>query len=205
MKLSFLGINNTFHDATITAGDHTVDPAVVSKVEIADEALRDWESHFPHDPQLARTYFLAIRANGKVWLKPNQEAAWGYMNRITRLFPTSYFGKLIKADLAKGFTEHYYADPVPCPTPMPTATPSPAATPTPVVVASKAPNAPRGRLKATPTPAPTATPTPEPTATPSPAPTPVPTPQIIAKGLKVQIETPACVAAAAPSPPTPTP
>ena len=67
-----------------------MDPAIVSKVAFADEALRDWENHFPHDPQLARTYFLAIHAHGKIWLKPNQEAAWVYMNRITRLFPTSY-------------------------------------------------------------------------------------------------------------------
>jgi hypothetical protein len=208
MKLSFLGINNTFRDATITSGDHTVDPAIVSKVGIADEALRDWESHFPHDPQLARTYFLAIRANGKIWLKPNQEAAWDYMNRITRLFPTSYFARLIKADLATGFTEHYYADPVPCPTPTPTATPAPVATPTPTVVASPVPKNRPSRVKATPTPTPTTRPTPEPTATPSPTPTPMPTLQIIAKGLKVQIETPACVAAAAPSQsgaPTPAP
>jgi hypothetical protein len=41
MKLSFLGINNTFRDASITAGEHTVDPALVDKVMPADDALRD--------------------------------------------------------------------------------------------------------------------------------------------------------------------
>ena len=196
-KLSFLGINNTFRDAAISAGDHTVDPAIVSKIGFADDALRDWASHFPHDPQLARTYFLAIRAHRKIWLKPEQETAWVYMNRITTLFPTSYFGKLTKADMAIGFTEHYYAEAVPCP--APTATPTLEATQTPTVVASVVPKARPGRSKATPTPAPTATPTPTPTETPSPAPTPAPTPRTIAKGLAVQIEASACVAVAAPS------
>ncbi len=200
MKLSFLGINNTFRDAAITAGDHTVDPAIVNKVEFADDALRDWTNHFPHDPQLARTYFLAIDIHRKIWLKPNQEKAWTYINRITTQFPTTYFGKLIKKDIAIGFTEHYYADAVPCPTPVPTPTPPPRATPTPAVVATAAPRKGPARARTTPTPRPTATPTPEPTATPSPEPTPVPTPRVIAKGLKVQIETPACVPPPAPSP-----
>jgi hypothetical protein len=200
MKLSYLGINNTFRDAAITAGDHTVDPSIVNKVEFAEDALRDWTSHFPHDPQLARTYFLAIDIERKIWLKPNQERAWTYINRITTQFPTTYFGKLIKKDIAIGFTEHYYADAVPCPTPVPTPPPPPPATPTPTAVATAAPRKRPARPAATPTPRPTATPTPKPTATPSPEPTPVPAPRVIAKGLKEQIETPACVPPPAPSP-----
>jgi hypothetical protein len=206
MKLSYLGINNTFRDAAISAGDHTVDPAIVNKVEFADDALRDWASHFPHDQQLARSYFLAIGIQRKIWLKPNQEKAWAYINRITTLFPTTYFGKLIKNDMAIGFTEHYYSDAVPCPTPTPTPTATPRETSTPAVVASASPRKGPARPKPTPTPEPTLTPTAEPTATPSPEPTPAPMPQVIAKGLKVQIETPACVPLPAPSPsPTPTP
>jgi hypothetical protein len=192
MKLSFLGINNTFRDAAIAAGDHSVDHAIASKIGFADDALRDWASHFPHDPQLARTYFLAIQANRKIWLKPDQETAWVYMSRLT-----TYFGKLILADMAIGFTEHYYADAVPCLMPIQAAAPTPAAPPQ--NVASVAPNARPRQSKATPTPAPTATPTPDPTAPPSPAPAPVPTPQKIEKGLSLQIETPACVAVAPPT------
>lgn len=199
MKMSYLGINNTFRDAAISAGDHTTNPSIVSKVAFADEALLDWARHFPHDPQLARTYFLGFQIERKIWLKPNQERAWIDMNRLVSLFPTSYFGKLIKKDMAIGFTEHYYADATPCatPTPMPSDTPTPEPTPAP---------ARRGRSQATPAPQPTATPTPEPT--PSPEPTPVPTPQMLAKGLKVQIETPPCVPPPTPAPtatPTPSP
>ena len=205
MKLSFLGINNTFRDAAISAGDHTVDPAIVNKVEFADDALRDWSSHFPRDPQLARTYFLAIGIHKKIWLKPNQERAWLYMSRITTQFATTYFGKLVKKDIAIGFTEHYYSEALPCPTPTPTPTPAPTPTLTPIPnatasAAARARPPARSRATPTPTPSPTLTPTPEPTPTPSPVPTPVPTPQVLGKGLKVQIETPGCVPLPSPTP-----
>jgi hypothetical protein len=188
MKMSYLGINNTFHDAAIMSGSHTTDHGIVTKVALADDALDDWARRFPHDPQLARTYFLAIRSEQKIWLQQNQQRAWIYMNRIVQLFPTTYFGKLVKKDMVIGFTEHYYGEPQACPTP--------AAAPVVAVATPAATEAPRrGRDKATPTPEPTATPTPEPTATP----VPQPTAHVIAKGLKAQEEIPPCV------PPAPNP
>jgi hypothetical protein len=187
MKMSYLGINNTFHDASISAGQHTTEHWIINKVDLADDALQDWSKHYPHDPQLARTYFLAIEIQKKIWLQPNQERAWIYMNRMVTLFPDTYFGKLVKKDMAIGFTEHYYGEPVPCATPQPPA-------PTPEAVATEAPR--RGRGKAAPTPEPTVAPTPPPTMTPQPQ----PTPRVIKDHLKVQVEIPPCVA-----PPTPNP
>jgi len=204
MKISFLGIDNTLRDAAITAGDHTTDAGVIHKVGFAVDALKDWEKKYPRDPQLARSYFLAIGVEKKIWVQANQQQAWVYMNRIADVFPATYFGKLIKRDLAIGFTEHYYAEPVPCqtPTPAPTATP----VPTPVPVATVTP-APRGRRpNATPSPAPTPAPTPTPSPTPEPTPSPSPEPTQLAKGLKVQVLTPPCAAAPTPAPlPTTTP
>jgi hypothetical protein len=186
--MSYLGINNTFHDASISAGQHTQERWIINKVDLADDALQDWAKHFPHDPQLARSYFLAIQIQKKIWVQQNQGRAWIYMNRMLTLFPNTYFGKIVKKDMAIGFTEHYYAEPVAC------ATAQPAVAPTPAVVATEAPR--KGRSKATPTPEPTAPPTAEPTATPAPR----PTPRVIKDKLKVQIETPACVPPATPMP-----
>jgi hypothetical protein len=134
MKMSYLGINNTFHDETIRAGDYTTDPGIISKVAFADEALEAWSHKYPGDPQLARSYFLAIVMYKKIYTEDAQKKAWTYMHVLTSRFPTTYFGKLEKTDLAKGFTEHYFADAQMCPTPMPsgvTAPPAPAATDTP--------------------------------------------------------------------------
>ena len=198
LRLSYLGINNTFRDAAITAGDHTTDPHIANRVAFADDALNDWANHFPHDPELARTYFLAIRTDKKIWARANQEKAWTYMNRIVMLFPNSYFGKLIKKDLAIGFTEHYYLDAHPCPT----ASPSPTPTPEPTLAAPATP-APSRKRRAAPAPSPS----PEPTDTPTPQPsaTPVPQPKHVAPGLKVQVLDPPCVQASATPAPSATP
>ncbi|MBV8596690.1 MAG: hypothetical protein JOZ50_10645, partial [Candidatus Eremiobacteraeota bacterium] len=43
MKLSFLGIDNTFRDQSIRAGAHTTDQSVISKLDFAADSLRDWQ------------------------------------------------------------------------------------------------------------------------------------------------------------------
>jgi hypothetical protein len=115
MKMSYLGINNTFHDSTIRAGSYTTSPGIISQINFADEALEAWSHKYPHDPQLARTYFLAIQAYEKIYTLPAQQKAWSYMHILTERFPTSYFGKVTKKSLDRGFTEHYFADAQPCP------------------------------------------------------------------------------------------
>jgi hypothetical protein len=205
LRISYLGIDNTLRDAATTAADHTTDASVISKVAFAIDALQDWERRYPHDPQLERSYFFAIAVEKKIWVQANQEQAWTYMNRIAEKFPNTYFGKLFKREIAIGFTEHYYAEPVPCPTPTPTPTPTPSPAPTPVATPTVAPRAnrrPARAPRATPTPRATPSPTPVPTATPSPEPTPTPAPEIkqLGKGLKVQVLTPPCAAPPSPSP-----
>jgi hypothetical protein len=181
VKMSFLGMNNTFRDSAISSGTHTTDPGIINKVALAEDALDAWAKKYPRDPQLARTYFLATQVERKIWIKANQDRAWIYLNRLVQQFPTSFFGKALKRDLAIGFTEHYYALPVPCatPTPTPAASPSDAADTTPV---------PLPVVAATETPAPT------------PSPSPGPAETTLASGLKVQIIPQACVPAATPSP-----
>ena len=150
MKMSYLGINNTFHDNLIRAGAYTTDPGLVAKIEFADEALVAWAKKYPNDPQLARSYFLAFQMYRKVWVQTYQDKAWDYAHIVVRKWPGSFFGKTLKKDLQIGFTERYFAVPVACPE-------------MPEVDTSAAPN-----RHATPTPSPS--PTPEPTPTPTPAP-----------------------------------
>jgi hypothetical protein len=179
MKMSYLGMNNTFRDSAISSGDHTTDPAIINKVALAEDALEKWGAKYPHDPQLARTYFLAVQVERKIWVKANQERAWIYFNRLVQRFPDSYFGKTLKRDLAIGFTEHYYAVAVACATPTPSPSPS------------------EGSTNDTST----ATPSPSPTATPSPGPTET----TLAKNLHAEILPQPCIPPPTPTPsPTPT-
>ena len=165
MKMSFLGINNTFRDESIVAGDYTTNSNVINKVSLADDALRAWYKKYPGDPQLARSYFLAIAMFKKIYTQQYQDEAWTYMHILTTRFGGTYFGKLEKADLARGFTEHYFALPQTCPTPLPSGV-IPENTPSATQTPSPAPGHPKIDL-ITPPCVPLSTPSPEATATPA--------------------------------------
>lgn len=184
MKMSYLGINNTLHDEAIRAGDYTTSDDIIHKVSDAENSLNDWRNKYPDDPQLARTFYLMGKMYAKIWTAQGQGRAAYYYQALERQFPKSYFGKLMHAQLAKGFTEHILADALPCPTPLPTATPPP----TPL---------PRG---VHPTPTPSETPSP----TPSPTPTPIPTPPPGSNIHVVIVPQPCFVVTPSPSP-TPLP
>jgi hypothetical protein len=198
-KISFLEMNNTFRDAAISSGAHTTDPRIAHRIELAEEALEAWAKKYPRDPQLARTYFLAMNAERKIWIDRNQRRAWVYLNRLVELFPATYFGKLVKNDLARGFTEHYYASPEPCPVAVATATPSAEITD----LTTPDPAAPSAAAADSPTPQPAATPTPEPTPIPQPSPTRGPVELQLAANHRAEILPQPCFvpkSSAAPSP-----
>ena len=185
MKLSYLGINNTFHDAAIQAGAYTTDSGIVNKIKFADEALNQWASRFPNDPQLPRSYFMAVQVYEKIYTQPAQEKAWKYMQILVNRYPTSYFGKIEKTDLGKGFTEHWFAMAQLCPTPLPSGAPLPEATPVATPTPVPAPGQPKVQIitpscvpPATPSPIPTEAPTlsPAPAASAMPVASPSPTP-----------------------------
>ena len=57
MKISYLGIDNTFKDGSISAGAYTTDPHVIAKLLFADEALQRWASKYPNDPRAGEIVF----------------------------------------------------------------------------------------------------------------------------------------------------
>ncbi len=191
LKMSYLGINNTFHDDMIKAGDYTTDPHTIAQVNFADEALHQWSQRYPKDPQLARSYYLAFEMYKKIYTLPGQDKAWQYLHTIVERWPNTYFGREMKKQLAAGFTERYFATPQMCPSPLPTPdasaspgrrrptptpSPTPEATPVPTPEPTAAPNQKAVVVLPVPcfTPAPTPTPTPVPTYAPSVSPSPLP-------------------------------
>lgn len=137
MKMSYLGIDNTFKDGAISAGAYTTDEHLISKLMFADDALERWAQKYPADPQLARSFFFGEQVFRKVYTQEGQEIAWKYITILTHKYGTTYFGKTMKASLAKnGFTEHWFALPQICPTALPPGvvsenTPNPAETGSP--------------------------------------------------------------------------
>ncbi len=119
MKMSYLGIDNTYKDGAISAGEYSTDPRLISKLDFATEALKRWASKYPNDPQLPRAYFLGVQVLRKVYTQPEQDTAWEFIQTLVSRYPGTYFGKTMKNSLAKGFTEHLMATAQVCPTPLP--------------------------------------------------------------------------------------
>ena len=196
MKMSYLGINNSLRDAYVMAGEHTTFPVVIQKVKWAENALLDWQRRFPNDPQLPRSLFFLTAAYLKIWTDDGQSHALVYMSELRDRYGKTYFGKLIRADLAKGVTVHVFAaaepcapiagEPTPTPAPMPTADPqhnvrvqaepapcfTPAPTPAPIPTAMPAGSAPPQPAS----PSGARAPTPTATASPASAPPTLPAP-----------------------------
>lgn len=167
MKMSYLGINNTFHDDAIRAGAYTTDPHLISSVSFADDALNAWAKKYPNDPQLARSYFLAFQMYRKVWTQQYQQKAWDYAHIVVTKWPSSFFGKALKKDLGVGYTEHYFATPVACESLTVTASASSSASPSPTPSPTATPSPLPGQPKVDILPVPCLTPTPSPTPLPS--------------------------------------
>lgn len=175
MKMSYLGIDNTYKDGAISAGDFTTDPKLISKLDFATEALHRWAQKYPNDPQLARTYFLGVQVLRKVYTQPEQQTTWEFMQILVHKYPNTYFGKQAKAIVASnGFTEHWFAVAQICPTPSPPRKPhsvvaldTPAPTPSP----SPAPGQPAVDVITPPCVQPTPGPDDDTSAAPSPIPT----------------------------------
>jgi hypothetical protein len=167
MKMSYLGINNSLRDAYVMAGEHTTFPVVIQKVMWAENALLDWQHRYPNDPQLPRSLFFLMAAYLKIWTGDGQSHALAYVTELRDRYGKTYFGKLVKADLAKGLTVHVFDAAQPC-VPVPGA---PTPTPAPMPTADPKYNI---RVEVVPAPCFTPPPTPAPTPIPTLIPTPMP-------------------------------
>jgi hypothetical protein len=141
MKISYLGIDNTYKDGVISAGAYTTDPHLIAKLDFATEALRKWAAKYPHDPELARSYYLAVLVLRKVYTQPEQQVTWEFMRLLVAKYGNTYFGKAMKATMAQGYTEHWFGLATLCPTPLPPGI-MPEATPNASPVPSPAPGHP---------------------------------------------------------------
>lgn len=173
MKLSYLGINNTFKDMSVEAGEYTTNPSIIAKINFASEALAKWSAKYPGDPDLARSYYLGVLVLRKVYTQPMQAQAWQYIQYIIHHFPNTFFSKTMLASIKGGFTEHWFGEAQPCQVPGVDPTAAPSAAPSKPGQPSIDILAPPCIQAATPEPAAEETPTPTPAPRGRNAPAPV--------------------------------
>jgi len=118
MKMSYLGIDNTYKDGAISAGAYTTDPHLIAKLDFATDALRKWAAKYPNDPELARSYYLAVLVLRKVYTQPEQQVTWEFMHVLAAKYGNTYFGKTMKTTIAQGYTEHWFGLAQICPAPL---------------------------------------------------------------------------------------
>jgi len=99
--MSYLGIDNTYKDGVISAGAYTTDPHLIAKLDFATEALRRWAAKYPNDPELARSYYLAVQVLRKVYTQSEQQVTWEFMHLLAVKYGNTYFGKTEKAVIAQ--------------------------------------------------------------------------------------------------------
>ena len=115
LKESIIGIRNTIRDLGLRYDfNHDIPVQTVASARLTERAIRDWETKYPHDPQLPRAVFLLQRLYTKV-------LTWDSRNRahLTALWLFADFSKSPQAkQLHKVLTvEHLAALPSPPPTP----------------------------------------------------------------------------------------
>ncbi len=119
MKISYLGIDNTYKDGAVSAGAYTTDPHLIAKLDFATEALQKWAAKYPKDPELARSYYLGVLVLEKVYTQHEQDVTWQFLTLLATKYPNTYFGKTAKSTIATGYTEHWFGLAQICPTPLP--------------------------------------------------------------------------------------
>jgi hypothetical protein len=55
----------------------------------------------------------------KVYTQPEQQTTWEFIQILVHKYGNTYFGKVTKASIAHGYTEHWFALAEVCPTPLP--------------------------------------------------------------------------------------
>ncbi len=67
LKMSILGVRNQLRDLSIRADVHPEDADhIFDKTVLVEDALRDWQAHFPRDPWIPKYAYSLAQLYGKL-------------------------------------------------------------------------------------------------------------------------------------------
>lgn len=134
MKMSILGIRNEIHDLTLKIGfEPAKAESFIGLANMTEDAMKDWERKYPHDPWIPKTLFSLERMYSVVhWSHELNARAKRVMTVIRYHYPSSWYGKQATKEFAMGQVGKFVPTPAPAvPSPSaapPVAPPSPPAT-----------------------------------------------------------------------------
>jgi hypothetical protein len=117
LKLSILGINNRIRDLGLYYDvNHDIASATLNGAQGAEQAIRDWEGKYRHDPLLPRSVYYLQRLYTKVLSADSRQRAKRTAIWLFGDFRTSPQAKQLHKVLA---VEHLAPLPPPTPSPAP--------------------------------------------------------------------------------------
>jgi hypothetical protein len=124
LKLSILGIRNTIKDVGANIDvDATRAPGLMSKADFAEDAIHDWERHYPTDTWLPKTIFALERMYAKIDSDDGRKRSLAAMTWLCHDYPNTWYAKTGRVEIA----QHRVGHPIEAAVTTPTGTTGPAA------------------------------------------------------------------------------
>lgn len=95
LKMSILGVRNAIKDLAARADEHPEDAEhIYDKAVLVEDALHDWQRHFPHDPWVPKYAYSLAQLFGKLdrddaRVRKNDTLDW-----LIATYPSSEYAQL---------------------------------------------------------------------------------------------------------------
>ena len=95
LKMSILGVRNSIKDLSARADAHPEDAEhVFDKAVLVEDALRDWNAHFPRDPWIPRYAYSLAQLYGKLDMDDARVRKNDMYDWLVASYPESEYAQL---------------------------------------------------------------------------------------------------------------
>jgi len=107
LKLSILGIRNIITDVGANIDvDQSRAVSLMSKADLAEDAMLDWQKKYPQDTWLPKTVFSLERMYAKIDSDDGRARSLRVMRWLVHDFPTTWYGRTGKREMAQHHVGH---------------------------------------------------------------------------------------------------
>ena len=95
LKMSILGVRNSLTDLSARADAHPEDAEhIFDKAVLVEDALHDWQKHFPRDPWIPKYAYSLAQLYGKLDLDDARVRKNDTLDWLTATYPESQYAML---------------------------------------------------------------------------------------------------------------
>jgi hypothetical protein len=95
LKMSILGVRNSINDLSARADAHPEDAEhIYDKAVLVEDALHDWQKHFPRDPWIPKFAYSLAQLYGKLDLDDARVRKNDTLDWLTATYPESQYAML---------------------------------------------------------------------------------------------------------------